>query len=825
MSVLGKSSKSKAEGSLSKRRQGRTKAAQPKSLDRDNLLQFSLYFLFWVLASLICFYGLSPAGPQIQPNQVSRIRIAADIDFDYTSKIETDRMMESVRQRVPPVFRLNLAPYRDFRTHLLRLYEDLNTFASVAGNLPADITRLRVNEVEDFLRDHPAGNPFNLRAADLMTLHNQLGGERGTAVINEGLIILNEIYQRGVYQPDAAFDIAASEQLTLFSVEDELGNIQDVQILPEEEGLRILRIQLTALDVPRDSTIALFRIMRSGLEPNLEFDPARTTERVNAAQAAIEPVRILVTAGDAIVDADTRVSPLQFEQLDAYRRALRESETQRFGFTSLFFEQALLSILIVFGAFLFMKSSRQRVRNQPRLMMLSGGLILGNLLVIRTFIELGDRVIAENSPAFLQLIPYLTPMILGPVVLTILVGIGPGILAAALVSVFNSMMQGNSISMLLMSQLSILVAIYYCRNLQLRASLVRAGFVSGLSMAATVMLFAIFENNDFATLSYKVIAAVSTGLLSGILVVGILPILEQMFKYTTDITLLELTDFNHRLLRKMQIEAPGSYHHSLMVANLSENAAAAIGANTLICRVCSLFHDIGKMVKPEYFAENQRSGYNPHIERNPSMSALVIKSHIKEGVQMAREYKLPKIITDVIQQHHGTSLIQYFYYKALEQQKSQGVIESIYPNAPRIELDKVNEATYRYEGPVPQFTESALIMLADGVEAASRSLRKVTPQSVEELVEKIFMDRLRDGQLDGTPMTFKQLNKVKESFVFTILNMLHARVEYPKGEGDDDPDRNRMRRSSTGSEPPFPKAAIAEEQKATANETGAPSGQ
>jgi membrane-associated HD superfamily phosphohydrolase len=188
------------------------------------------------------------------------------------------------------------------------------------------------------------------------------------------------------------------------------------------------------------------------------------------------------------------------------------------------------------------------------------------------------------------------------------------------------------------------------------------------------------------------------------------------------------------------------------------------------------------------------------------MSALVIKSHVKEGVEMAREYKLPKIIIDVIQQHHGTSLIQYFYYKAIEQQKSQQdrVVESIYPNAPRIELDKVNEATYRYEGPVPQFTESALIMLADGVEAASRSLRKVTPQSVEELVEKIFMDRLRDGQLDATPLTFRQLQQVQKSFVFTLLNMLHARVEYPKGENADDADSNRMRRPTVETPPPFP---------------------
>ncbi|MCD8482335.1 MAG: HDIG domain-containing protein [Verrucomicrobia bacterium] len=254
-----------------------------------------------------------------------------------------------------------------------------------------------------------------------------------------------------------------------------------------------------------------------------------------------------------------------------------------------------------------------------------------------------------------------------------------------------------------------------------------------------------------------------------------------MFKYTTDITLLELTDYNHPLLRKLQVEAPGSYHHSLMVANLSENAASAIGANALVCRVCALYHDIGKVVKPEYFVENQREGYNPHIERNPSMSALVIKSHVKEGITLARQFKLPRIIQDVIQQHHGTSLIQYFYYKAIEKQRAADS-ESALPNAPRIELDKVNEGTYRYEGPKPQFNESAIIMLADSVEAAGRSLRKVTPQSIAELVDKITIGKLNDGQFDETPITLEQLTKVKESFTNTLLSMLHSRVEYPEAQ-------------------------------------------
>ncbi|MEC8404464.1 MAG: HDIG domain-containing metalloprotein, partial [Verrucomicrobiota bacterium] len=271
------------------------------------------------------------------------------------------------------------------------------------------------------------------------------------------------------------------------------------------------------------------------------------------------------------------------------------------------------------------------------------------------------------------------------------------------------------------------------------------------------------------------------GLLTGIIAAGLLPVLEQLFKITTEITLLELTDFNHPLLRRMQMEAPGTYHHSLMVANLSENAAASIGASPLMCRACCIFHDIGKLVKPDYFAENQRGTINPHDAQIPSMSALVIKAHVKEGVELARQHKLPRVIIDVIRQHHGTNLIQYFYHQAKQEKKNKANNQSQESNTSRNqEINLVDESTYRYDGPRPAFKESAIIFFADGVEAASRSLKKVTQPAVEELIDSIFKDRIKDGQLDDCPLTFQELQKIRGSFVYTLLNMLHSRVEYPK---------------------------------------------
>jgi putative nucleotidyltransferase with HDIG domain len=269
-------------------------------------------------------------------------------------------------------------------------------------------------------------------------------------------------------------------------------------------------------------------------------------------------------------------------------------------------------------------------------------------------------------------------------------------------------------------------------------------------------------------------------------------VFESLFKRTTDITLLELTDYNHPLLHRMQMEIPGTYHHSLVVANLAENAANAIGANPLLCRVCSLFHDIGKMSKPEYFSENQRDGVNPHNDRNPSFSALIIKSHVKDGVDLALQHKLPKAVIDVIQQHHGTTLIQSFYQRARSNEgRLAALAEGAPANAtadpfPRGLESRVCETTYRYDGPKPQFKESAIIMLADGVEAATRSLRRVTPQHLGELIDQIFTSRLEDSQLADAPVTLAELTQIKSSFAFTMLNMLHARVAYsPEAEKPD----------------------------------------
>jgi putative nucleotidyltransferase with HDIG domain len=257
------------------------------------------------------------------------------------------------------------------------------------------------------------------------------------------------------------------------------------------------------------------------------------------------------------------------------------------------------------------------------------------------------------------------------------------------------------------------------------------------------------------------------GLLSCIFVLVMAPVAEMVFNYVTDIKLLELGNLNHPLLKEMIVKAPGTYHHSQLVAVLSEAAAAEIGANPLLARVGSYFHDIGKMRKPEYFIENQQGGINRHDHLSPSMSALIIASHVKDGMEMARDHKLPQKITDFIPQHQGTKVITFFYQKALEQNDGK---------------EEVEEKQFRYPGPRPQTREAGIILLADGVEASVRSLPEKTPQRIQGQVQKIINKNFTEEQLDDCEMTLKDLHKIADTFTRVLVGIYHQRIPYPEEE-------------------------------------------
>jgi putative nucleotidyltransferase with HDIG domain len=266
------------------------------------------------------------------------------------------------------------------------------------------------------------------------------------------------------------------------------------------------------------------------------------------------------------------------------------------------------------------------------------------------------------------------------------------------------------------------------------------------------------------------VGAFLSGNITAIVTLGVLPYLEGFFSRLSNLRLLELCDVNHPLLRRMSLEAPGTYHHSLVVASLAENAANAIGANGLLCRVGAYFHDIGKMVKAEYFIENQGTLGNPHDQVSPSLSRLIITSHVKEGIALGKENKLDAQIIDFIPQHHGTSKIEFFYHKAVTNEAGEEEFAK----------EEISPESYRYPGPKPQSKETGIVMMADSVEAAARTIEEPNHQRYKDLVYKIINKKLFDEQLDETPLTLRDLHIIAERFIATLQSVHHARIPYPE---------------------------------------------
>ena len=334
-------------------------------------------------------------------------------------------------------------------------------------------------------------------------------------------------------------------------------------------------------------------------------------------------------------------------------------------------------------------------------------------------------------------------------------------------SIAVSMIIGGDFGMMITFFLGSLTGGYFVKEARNRGQLINAGVFIGLVQLVCLFLlnphFSLFLNRDF--LNQQLYPLVSNGFISVFVTLATLKVFEYLFGVLTNFSLLELSDFNQPLLKRMILEAPGTYHHSLIVGNLSEAAADAIGANSLLARVGAYYHDIGKMEKPEYFTENQLVGGNKHDVIEPSVSRLVILNHVKEGMELAKKYKLNQLIIDFIPQHHGTSLMHYFYQRSIEEAK---------------EGETIDESDYRYPGPKPQMRETAITMLADSVEGATRALDDPDPGRIEETVKKIINNKFIDGQLDECNLTLKEIEKISQTFIRILCAMYHTRIKYPE---------------------------------------------
>ncbi len=768
-------------GGLAARRSGGTPpvahhSAMREFLDRSRLVAALIFVITVFAILLISSAGVTTLNVPVQTGQLATVRVLASAPFRYESAEKTRAAREQFVGRVPPVYRLDTEPYRRFEAASRDLVTQLDAYeaahppAQPAVNFRAASAPSGLAALADRFN---ARGPYQVTADDLAALLTAGDAKARAALFENGLASLRDLYAQGV--TDGALANAGAGNAVVFQIERPNGDVTPRSVQSMEDALTLLRVSLAADGVPRAATQAMFRVFRFGLTPNLVFDRAATVARQDAATKKLKPVTITVARGQSIIEPGERVTPEQYEMFQAHRQFLLEHGDVELNEGLTLFGRVLLVLAMVLASLIYIRiEDAETLRSNVRCGLLAL-VVIGNLTLIRANYSLGGAEFFLRDNAWASTLPYVAPTAFAPLIVAILIDAGSGIFMALFISIFTGVIYGNRLDLLVLTFLASLVAIFIGRDARRRGRVVRAAGAGGLTVAAFAALIGIADQTPFDTLVRQMTAGLGTGLLTGIAVVGLLPILESLFKRTTDITLLELTDYNHPLLRRMQLEAPGTYHHSLVVAQLSENACNAIGANPLLARVCALFHDIGKVNNASYFGENTRERTSPHTSQSPFESARIIKQHVADGVDIALKQNLPRAVADVIQQHHGTTLVRFFYDRA--------VAESRAPFAhKKIEPPPIPDQEFRYDGPRPLFKESAVISLADGVEAASRSLRTATPEALRDLIDRIVRDRIDEKQLDEAPLTFEEITKIKNSFQFTLLNMLHARVAYPDRE-------------------------------------------
>ncbi|HUV50621.1 MAG TPA: HDIG domain-containing protein [Anaerolineae bacterium] len=499
------------------------------------------------------------------------------------------------------------------------------------------------------------------------------------------------------------------------------------------------------------------------LQPNITLNRSATEELKKSAAAETKPVLYRIKAGEMLLREGERVTEVQLLKLKTLQTHIKDKQILA---SSIGASMLLLCLLIITYIININPQGRNVLNNNKNLLFIASMLI--TFIFIARISSSLSGVLTQSTPFSVSSSPILygVPLAAGAMTVCLFMGFDIAISFAMLTALCTAIIFQNRFEVFIYFLLNGTMAAYWIRNCRERKVFIKAGVKLGLLnlILVTAINIYITEFSGSNLLYGWAFAFIAGGVGSGVVAAGIVPLVEIAFDYTTDIKLLELANLDRPILRKLMIEAPGTYHHSVIVGSMVEAAASSIGANSLQAKVCGYYHDIGKIKKPLYFIENQKNGRNKHDKLAPSMSSLILMSHVKEGVEIAKENKLGQAIIDTIGQHHGTSLIRYFYEKA---KKNKGG-------------DAVNIDNFLYPGPKPQTREAALVMLADVVEAASRVLDNPTQPRIQRLVQDLINKIFSNGQLENCDLTLKDLHSIAKSFNKILNGMYHNRIEYPE---------------------------------------------
>lgn len=497
-------------------------------------------------------------------------------------------------------------------------------------------------------------------------------------------------------------------------------------------------------------------ISKKSIIVNEIYDEEKTKHLQDAAREAVKTIPI--NKGQIIVSSGELVTKDQYRKLEQLGLLKKESNMQ------VYIGLAIFVYLLLAMLYYYIKRFQIDLYKNNKNMILLFSILLLTLVSIK-MVAIGQNLEWET-------IGYLAPIGLGAMLITLLLNIELALVCVVLLSISTSILFNVDQHLLfdyrygLVALISGVASAFGLSGAQKRSSILLGGLIASVAsiLAIISMHFIVPIEGTWRDLVLSISFGIASGMLSAVLTIGFLPYIETAFGLLSPMRLLELSNPNHPLLRKLLIETPGTYHHSIIVGNLSEAAAEAIGADGLLARVGAYYHDLGKTKRPQFFIENQIHRENPHDKISPNLSKTIIISHTRDGVELLKEYRIPKPLQDIAAQHHGTTLLKYFYYKALNQQK---------------EGERINEEDYRYPGPKAQFKEAAIVGICDCVEAAVRSLSRPTPSRIQNMVKKIIQDRLEDGQFDECDLTLKELDLIAQAICETLQGIFHNRIEYP----------------------------------------------
>lgn len=743
-----------------------------RSKKRKNLAIKLALFLTVITATMFVF----PRGQEYQYTVgVDDIWRQANLQAPFSFAIqkpeeEIERERAQIRATTPPIFVLDnqavsrvqirwtqftesmdrvLGHYGDYQTNSTRgrldeALADSISFASAQDSLAIRFTAV---EWDGLLSSYASSMGGMVTSSRTVTQGERLDIE----VASVAYLTANALHSVGVLNVEHAEIVADSVSIrdnetfreTPTAAAELLGLVSAFQQGNDQLALRwtndAIRFGLTS------------KIFEHLLEPNLIYDETETRLRWETREQAILPSESIVHDNEVIVRRGDRITDDIHRKLTSLENELNQQAGNTVPWKTLAGQFILtLATFIIFFLYLFLL--RRPIYEDNRMILLITLLFLSVIAIYGVALR----------AALLDM--YVVPVAIVAILLTIIFDSRVAFFGSLTMAFVGSHLLNYDFPFTFATIFASSLGIFSVRDIRNRSQLLVSSsvvFVGYMSVFCANLLIQNTPIDRFQDLA--VFAAINAFLL--LLAYPVLWIFEKAFGVTTDLTLLELSDTNRPLLKELSLKAQGTFNHVLQVANLAETAAAAINANALLARVGALYHDIGKMVKPEYFVENQRGGVNPHDGLKPRMSALIIASHVKEGIDMAKKYRLPQVVEDFIPMHHGTTRIEYFYQRALTQHKQGDAA--------------VQESEFRYPGPNPHSKETSILMLADGIEAASRALDNPTHKRLEGLIDSIVEARRVDGQLDEADLTFSELKRIKESFLGVLMGIYHVRVKYP----------------------------------------------